>query len=381
MHKNKALPAFAAAVLLFGIQAAAIDANAQAPAPVVKVAAPLTERIIEWDEYTGRFVAVESVDLQARVSGYLDSIHFREGDLVQAGDLLYEIDRRPFEAAVNQADARLDAAIARLDLAQIELNRARELLNRDVGSRSEAQRRHAEHVEATADVSLAEAQLQTAELDLEFTRITAPITGRISATAIDAGNLVPVGGPMVLANIVTLDPIEFVFTVSEADFLRYARLDLNGSRPSSRDTENPVLIRLLDEDGWPREGRMTFVDNRIDPNTGTLEGRATIANPDRLLQPGLFGHLRLPGSVEYEAILIPDEAVLSDQSSLFVYVVGDDDVVSERPVTLGPLHRVLRVIRDGVGPADRVVVSGIQRVRPGAIVSPEPTELAFSQAP
>lgn len=356
-------------------------ANAQATPPTVKVAAPLNERIIDWDEYTGRFIAVESVDLQARVSGYLDTIHFQEGDLVQRGDVLYEIDRRPFEASVAQADARLDAAIARLDLAQIELNRARELLNRDVGSRSEAQRRHAEFVEATADVSLAEAELQTAELDLEFTRIIAPITGRISATTIDAGNLVTAGASTILANIVTLDPIEFVFTVSEADFLRYARLDLNGGRPSSRDTENPVLIRLLDEEGWPRQGRMTFIDNRIDPNTGTLEGRATLNNPDGLLQPGLFGRLRLPGSAEYDAILVPDEAVVSDQASLFVYVVGQDNVVSERRVTLGPLYRGLRVIRDGLAADERIIVSGVQRARPGTPVSPEPVELSLTEAP
>ena len=362
------------------LQLSTVQANAQSAPPVVEVATPLSQRIVDWDEYTGRFVAVESVEIQARVSGHLDAIHFREGQLVQQGDLLYEIDRRPFEASFFQAQARLDAAIARLDLAQIELNRARELVRRDVGSRSEAQRRFAEFLEAEADVALAEAQLQTAELDLEFTQITAPISGRISATTIDAGNLVTAGAATVLANIVSLDPIEFVFTVSEADFLRYARLDLTGSRPSSRTTENPVLVRLLDEDDWPRQGRMTFVDNQIDPNTGTLEGRATLANPDQLLQPGLFGRLRLAGSAEYEAMLIPDEAVVADQSNLIVYVVGDDDVVREQRVDLGPLYRGLRVVRDGLAATDRVVVSGTQRARPGAQVTPQLAELSLDGA-
>lgn len=370
----------AALVLIPGFPALTAAQQQQAP-PAVEVATPLTETIIDWDEYTGRFRAVESVVLQARVSGYLQSIHFEEGALVEEGDLLFEIDRRPFEAATAQAEAQLEAANARLELAQIEVERAEELLERQVGPESEAQRRRAEAKEAIANVAIAEANLTTAKLDLEFTRITAPVSGRISATEMDVGNLV-IGGPSgatVLANIVTVDPIEFVFTVSEADFLRYARLGQSGQRPSSRDSENPVQVRLIGDEDWPWEGRMTFVDNQIDPNSGTLEGRATLPNPDRLLQPGLFGRLRLPGSGEYEAVLIPDEAIVADQSRQIVYVVSDENVIEERAVTIGPVHHGLRVIRNGLSVNDRVVIAGVQRARPGSPVDPQDAEIAMEQ--
>lgn len=371
-----------AAVAFAALQIGAIEKAAAQGAPVVEVATPLTERVIDWDEYTGRFEAVQSVVLQARVSGYLDKIHFQEGDRVEAGQLLYQIDPRPFQADVAQAQARLEAAIALRELALIEVERADELFRREVGPRSEAQRRRAEYQEAVANVALAEAELTSAQLDLEFTEIRAPISGRISATNVDVGNLV-IGGPngaTVLANIVTITPIEFVFTVSEADFLRYARLDAQGVRPSSRDFENTVFVKLQDEETWPWEGRMTFVDNQIDPNSGTLEGRATFENSEGFLQPGLFGRLRLAGSLEYDAVLIPDEAIVSDQSHLLVYVVGEDNVVSERRVILGPLHRGFRVIREGLTTADRVVVSGVQRARPGAPVTPNMMDLAFGTA-
>ena len=368
-----------AVVALAVLQLSAADEALAQGAPVVEVATPLTERVIDWDEYTGRFEAVQSVVLQARVSGYLDKIHFQEGDRVEAGQLLYQIDPRPFQADVAQAQARLEAAIALRELALIEVERADELFRREVGPRSEAQRRRAEYQEAVANVALAEAELTSAQLDLEFTEIRAPISGRISATNVDEGNLV-IGGPngaTVLANIVTITPIEFVFTVSEADFLRYARLDATGVRPSSRDFENTVFVKLQDEETWPWEGRMTFVDNQIDPNSGTLEGRATFANSDGFLQPGLFGRLRLAGSLEYDAVLIPDEAIVSDQSHLLVYVVEEDNVVAERRVILGPLHRGFRVIREGLTTQDRVVVSGVQRARPGAPVTPNMMDLAF----
>ncbi len=353
-----------------------VNANAQT-ASTVKTAKPLIESIVDWDEYTGRFEAVQSVVIQARVSGYLEGIHFKEGDLVKKGDLLFEIDRRPFEAAVARAKAQLDAARAREDLAEIEVKRAEELLRRDVGPESEAQRRRAEFQEALANVALAEAELVTARLDLEFTRIVAPIAGRISATVVDVGNLV-IGGPSgatVMANIVTVDPIEFVFTVSEADFLRYARLSRSGERPSSREQQNPVSVQLMDEDDWTREGSMTFVDNQIDPNSGTLEGRATLPNGDLLLQPGLFGRLRLPGSRRYQAILIPDSAIVADQSRLIAYVVDDSDVVQERAVTIGPIHRGLRVVRHGLEVNDRIVISGVQRARPGELVKAIDSEI------
>ena len=377
---SASFPTCLAVLLMMVVHPIFATAQDQGP-PAVEVATPLTETIIDWDEYTGRFRAVESVVLQARVSGYLQSIHFEEGALVEQGDLLFEIDRRPFEAAVAQAEAQLEAANARLELAAIEVERAEELLDRNVGPESEAQRRRAESKEAIANVAIAEAALETAKLDLEFTRITAPIGGRISATQVDVGNLV-IGGPAgatVMANIVSVDPIEFAFTVSEADFLRYSRLGQTGQRPSSRENENPVYVKLIGDEDWPWEGRMTFVDNQIDPNSGTMEGRATLANPEGLLQPGLFGRLRLPGSGEYEAVLIPDEAIVADQSRQIAYVVGEDDMIEERAVTTGPLHRGLRVIREGLSADDRVVVSGVQRARPGSPVDPQPAEIAMEQ--
>lgn len=364
---------------------ASVIAAGPAPAqtaPLVRVATPLVETVKDWDEYTGRFQAAERVVLQARVSGYLSGIFFEGGELVAAGDLLFEIDPRPFRAALAQAEAQLAAALAQRDLAEIELGRAEELFERNAGPESNAQRRRAELQVALADVALHEARIASARLDLEFTKIYAPISGRISDTEIDVGNLV-IGGPTAateLANIVSVDPIEFVFTVSEADFLKYARLSADGSRVSSRDTENVVYVRLMDETVWTRQGRMTFVDNQLDPNSGALLGRATLANADMFLQPGGFGRLRLPGSGPYEALLVPDAAIVADQSSQLVYVVGDDDVVAPRLVETGPLYRGLRVIRSGLGRDERVIVSGVQRARPGATVAPTPIDLAFATA-
>ncbi|GFE64208.1 efflux RND transporter periplasmic adaptor subunit [Litoreibacter roseus] len=361
--------------------AGAGHAQSQQP-PVVKVAEPLQDTVMDWDVYTGRFQAENRVVLQARVSGYLSAIHFEEGGIVEQGQLLYEIDDRPFTLAVRQAQASLDSARAAVELAEIEFDRATELVARNVGAQSEADSARAQFREATASVAIAEAQLATAELDLEFTQITSPLTGRISSNDVDVGNLV-IGGPSgatVLSNIVSVDPIEFVFTVSEADFLKYARLFENGERPSSRSSANQVYVQLMDEDTWNRGGSMTFVDNQLDPNSGTLLGRATLDNPDGFLQPGVFGRLRLPGSGEYDALLIPDEAIVADQARSIVYVVGADDIVEQKGVTRGPMWRGMRVIQTGLEAGDRVIISGIQRARPGSPVTPEPEEITLSEA-
>lgn len=369
--------------LPFALLLAAGLGHAQAPegGPPVDVATPLIETIIDYDIYTGRFVARESVTLQARVSGYLASIHFEDGQLVERGDLLYEIDRRPFELALTQAQARLEAAEAVRDLSEIELNRAQELVRRNVGAQSDADSAVAQFGQAQANIAIAVADIDAAELDLEFTRIMAPITGRISATDIDVGNLV-VGGPSgatVLSNIVSVDPIEFEFTVSEADYLKYARLYRNDARPTARATAIPISVRLMDENDWSREGHMTFVDNQLDPNSGTLLGRALLENPDEFLQPGVFGRLRLPGSGEYEAALIPDTAIVADQSQSIVYVVGEDDIVEQRRVEPGPIWRGLRVVRSGVEAGDRIVISGVQRARPGSPVTPRQVEVSLDE--
>ncbi|MEM8958871.1 MAG: efflux RND transporter periplasmic adaptor subunit [Pseudomonadota bacterium] len=371
---------FVALSLLLSAMTATNEATAQQGPPPVVTASPLVDTVVDWDEYTGRFVAQAQVDIRARVSGYLDGIHFDEGQIVEAGQLLYTIDRRPFDLAVRQAHARVDAAAALRDLAIIEFERAEELEARNVGSTRNVQQARSVFQEAVANIALAEAQLEEAELNLEYTRITAPIHGRISTTALDVGDLV-VGGPNgadVLTDIVRVDPIEFVFTGSEADFLKYARLNEQGIAAGDRDARNPVQVQLLDEDDWPWVGYVDFVDNVLDPNSGTITARGVFENDDGFLQPGLFGRARLPGSGEYEAVLIPAEAIVADQSRSIVYVVGEEDIIEARPVTPGALWKGLRIVRDGLTPEDRVVVSGLQRVRPGSPVTPvdEPLTLA-----
>lgn len=368
--------AFAAMLAL----CATVQAAAQGGPPEVVVATPIVDTVVDWQDYTGRFVAQEAVEIRARVTGYLDAVHFDEGQQVERGQLLYTIDPRPFEVAVRQSRARLNAAEAVRDIAQIEFDRASELEERNVGSTQNVQQAQATLQEALANVSLAEAQLDEAALNLTFTRVSAPLEGRISRTSLDVGDLV-VGGPngaTVLTDIVRIDPIEFVFTGSEADFLTYARLNRAGNRVGDRDAENPIQVQLLDEEDWPWQGYVDFVDTELDPNSGTITARGVFENDDGFLQPGIFGRARLPISAEYEAMLIPSEAIVADQSRSIVYVVGPDDVVAARLVTPGPIWKGLRIVRDGLSPEDRVVISGTQRARPGNPVAPVEETLALT---
>jgi RND family efflux transporter MFP subunit len=346
--------------------------QAQKPPPV-DVAAPLVKPIIEWDEYTGRFEATERVELRSRVSGYLHVIHFNDGDLVEKGDKLFTIDQRPFRAELARARATAASAEARVELAERDLSRAEKLARSGTTSQETLDSRRSSVAAARGDLAATRATVTLAELELGFTEITSPITGRISDRRIDVGNLVSGGSAnaTLLATIVSLDPIYMTFEASEADYLRYVRLHNNGSRPSSRQSPNPVFARLLDEQGtWPHEGIMDFVDNAFDPGSGTIRGRALIRNGDLLLVPGLFGKLRLPGSGEYDAVLIPDDAVVSDQSNKVVMVVGADGTVVPKPVRLGPIVEGLRVVREGLTADDRVIVAGLQRARPGGKVTP-----------
>lgn len=350
--------------------------------PEVVVATPLVDRVLDWDEYTGRFQAQESVTIQSRVSGYLDAIHFDDGQLVEVGDLLFTIDQRSFQLAVQRSQAQLESAQASLQLAEVERDRAQQLVDRNVGTAQDLDRARAEFAQALANVALAEADVAIAELDLEFSSITAPVRGRISAANVDVGALI-IGGPAgatELTDIVSVDPIDFVFTASEADFLRYARLNQQGVRPSSRTAPNRILVQLMDEETWDREGRMDFVDNRLDPNSGTIQGRALFENEDGFLTPGVFGRARLIASEEYDALLIPDSAIVADQARSIVYVVGDDNVVESRQVSRGALWRGLRVVTSGLEEGDRIVISGLQRVRPGAPVTPREEPLVFASA-
>ena len=346
------------------------------PPPTVEVAEPLQREIVDYNEFTGRFIPVRDVVLQARVSGYLTRIAFTEGQSVREGDLLYQIDPRPFQATLASAEAELRAAQARRALARVEAERARTLASRQIGSEQEYDRSRASFAEAVANVSIAEAAVENAELELEFTRIVAPISGRISATRVDVGNLVTAGGMGMegLATIVSTDPVEFTFAVSEAQYLDYVRLARSRGEDEAQ-VQMDVQVRLMDEEQWAHQGRMTFLDNRLDPNSGTIEGRATFRNPDRVLTPGVFGRLRLPASRRYEALLLPDEAIVSDQSRKLVYIVDDEDNIRSSEVRLGPLYEGLRVIREGVEAGDRVVVSGLQRAQVGKPVTPMESEI------
>ena len=358
------------------------ETAAQAPPPPpVTVSPPLQQSIVEWDEYVGRFQAVDHVDVRARVSGYLQSIDFEDGDLVDEGEVLFVIDPRPFHIAVEQARATLEQAETRLTLAEQELERAQPLLARGNISQSAFDERVQEQQEGQASVRLAEANLNAALLDLEFTNVRAPISGRVSRNLVSVGNLVTGSSvnATALTTIVSIDPIHFYFDVSEADHLKYIRLARSGDRPSSRENPNPVELALMDEDEFTHEGRMDFVDNVIDFDSGTVTGRAILPNPDQVFVPGMFARVRLIGSGRYDALLVPETAIGTDQSRRFVYVVDADNIAHLRAVELGPLLDELRVIRDGLAPDDLVIINGVQRARPGAPVTPEQGQIATLQ--
>ena len=372
----------AASIALAAIAALA-PAQAQQQLFPVTVAAPLAKRITQWDEYSGRFEAVEHVDLRARVSGFIDKIHFKDGQIVNAGDLLFTLDKRPFQLAVESAKAEVARFEAQVEQANIELDRAKPLArSKTISDQTLVQRQ--------SDLSIAQAQLleaqtavKVAELNLEWAEVRAPIGGRISDRKVDVGNLIAGGqaaNTTLLATIVSLDPIHFVFDVSETDFLRYSRLNLSGERASSRDVSNPVRIKLADEKDFTHEGKMDFVDNALNARSGTLRGRAVLENKNQLLQPGLFGRLELFGG-DFDALLIPDSAVVSDQARKIVFLVGPDDVVKATPVELGPIVDGLRVVRSGLSAADRVVIDGLANpaVRPGAKIKPEAGSIVASQ--
>src|SRR3954469_2209430 len=344
------------------------------PPPTVTVAKPTVRAVTDQDEYVGRFVAVDSVEIRARVSGYLDQINFPDGQMVKQGDLLFTIDKRPFQNTVAQARGTLAQAKANLAFTEADLERAKQLVrDRTITEQTFDQRTQAQR-SAAASVASNEAAVRQAELDLEFTELRAPIAGRIGDRRVSRGNLVTggTGATTMLANIVSLDPIRFEFTMDEASYLRYERFSSSGKEVTGRDGGVIVELKLLDEKTFEHRGYMDFVDNTIDRSSGTIRGRASFSNPDAVLTPGMFGRIRVPGSPTYNALLLPDAAIGTEQIRKFVLVVGDDNTAMQRYVTLGPLSDDnLRIIKDGIKAGDRVIVNGLMRVRPGQKVTPQ----------
>jgi RND family efflux transporter MFP subunit len=353
------------------------EALAQAAPSPVTVANPLQRDIVEYTEFTGQFAAVDYIEVRSRVSGYLQEIRFEDGQLVRQGDVLFVIDPRPFEAALASARAELAQAQARIELANQQLERAGELRQRGNVATSVYDERLEEQRVAVASAEIARATIRTADLNLEFTRIVAPIDGRISRHEVSVGNLVSGGagsGNTLLTTIVSTDPIHFVFDMSESAFLAHQRAVQTGRLQTTRSAIE-VFARLTDEPDWPRVGALDFVDNRVDRTSGTIRVRARFPNTDGFLTPGQFGRIRLPGSDLYTALLIPDEAIVTDQSNKIVMTVADDGTVVPKPVRPGPIYDGLRVVRNGLEAGDRIIINGLMRARPGARVTPQQGEI------
>jgi RND family efflux transporter MFP subunit len=348
-------------------------APSAAPPPEVSVAQVLQRRVKDWDEFTGRLQAVETVEIRPRVSGYIDQVAFTEGKVVKRGDLLFVIDPRPYKADYDHAAADVKRYKTTLDLARIEQQRVRHLKESGAVSQEEVDERDSTVAQGEANVAGAEAALESAALNMSFTRVTSPIDGRVSRAEVTRGNLVTGGinGGTFLTSVVSLDPIYLYFEGDEATYLRYIQLARNGERPSSRDAPNPVRVGLANEEGFPHEGTMDFVDNQVNPQTGTIRARAVLQNKDGLYIPGLFARVQLLGSSEYTAVLIDDRAVNTDQSQKYVLLLGADNKIEYRRVKLGRVIDGLRIVRQGLKPDDVIVVNGAQRVHPGIVVNPQ----------
>jgi len=361
-----------------------LAADAPAAPPAVTVSQPIRRELAEWDEYTGQFAAKEYVEIRARVSGYLTEIHFADGQIVKEGDLLFVIDPRPYEATLAAARAQLAQANAQVDLATQQLNRSAELRKKDFEPASNYDQRVSDLKVATAATESAKAAIRSAELNVGFTQITAPLAGRISNHQVSVGNLVSgsdSAATPALTTIVSLDPIYFYFDMSEGDYLTYQRATAAGKLDEARDS-SPVYVRLTDETEWPRRGLLNFIDNQVDRGAGTIRARATFPNSDFFVTPGQFGRIRIPASERYNAILIPDGAVVTDQSRKVVMTVKDDGTVEPKVVRPGPMtDDGLRIIRSGLAPTDRVIINGLVRARPGGKVTPQPGKIETAAQP
>jgi RND family efflux transporter MFP subunit len=374
------LPAAILAVLLAGCdQGQPQSRQAAPPPPTVSVAKPVQREIVEWDEYTGRFDATQTVEIRARVSGYLDEVRFKDGQEVKQGDALFAIDPRPFERALEQARAELFAAKTKVENASLDVTRGLKLIGEKYISDKTLDDRKSLVRDAQATVKVAEAKVKSAELDLSFAIVAAPISGRIGRTLVTAGNWVSAGsasGATLLTTIVSQDPIYIYFDVNENNYIKYKRLAERGVTAGAADVGAPVEVALPDEHGFPHKGLLDFLDNRLDPGTGTLRARAVLPNKAGLFSAGLFARVRVTGTPSYAALLLPDEAIGTDQTNKYVLVVGGDGTVERRNVKLGPLVEGLRVVREGLAAEDWVITRGLQRASPGSKVVPKRVAIA-----
>jgi RND family efflux transporter MFP subunit len=362
--------------------ACARNEAAEAPAapPSVQAAKVVSKPITEFDEFTGRFEAVERVEVRPRVSGYVTATRFEQGHEVKKGDILYVIDARPYQATLKHAQAEVTRARTQAALAASERVRATKLIEKRAISQEEFDARTSGNEQADANLQAAEAAVESAALDLSFTEVRAPISGLVGRAEITAGNLVAAGQTL-LTTVVSIDPIYVSFDGDEQIYLKNVGLDLRGELPSSRNAHNPVWAGLADEQGHPHEGVMVFLDNELDPNTGTIHARGLFKNPDRRFTPGMFARVKLVGSGKYDALLINDSAIGTDQSVKFVLRVGAENKVEYAPVKLGPLIDGLRVVREGLKTDDVIVVKGLQQVRPGMPVTPQLVAMGEGEAP
>ena len=347
------------------------DPQQQQPPPVdVSVAAVVKKSITEWDEYSGHIEAIESAEIRPRVSGHLNRIHYPEGSLVRKGQLLFTIDPREYSAAAEAAHADTARAEARVELAKVELARAEQLIAARAVSKGELDAKRMEALQAEADVLAARARLAQAQLNVGFTRVTAPFSGRAGAALVKPGNVVAAGETL-LTTVVSVDPVYVTFTGDERAYLRYQELARSGNRESSRDVANPVLIGLANEEGFPHQGKVDFVDNALNPETGTIRARAVLPNPDGIFTPGLFARVRLLGESQKDALLIHEQAVLTDQDRRYVYIVGQKGEAERHDVKLGPHVEGLVVVEEGLKAGNKVIVNGMTKIFfPGQPVKP-----------
>ncbi|EKY5001726.1 TPA: efflux RND transporter periplasmic adaptor subunit [Citrobacter amalonaticus] len=376
-----ALGAMLLSMLLVGCDNS-VAQNAAPPAPAVSAADVVVKSISQWDSFNGRIEAVESVQLRPRVSGYIDKVNYTDGQEVKKGEVLFTIDDRTYRAALEQAQANLARAKTQASLARSEANRTDKLVNTNVVSREEWEQRRSAATQAQADIRAAQAAVDAAQLNLDFTKVTAPIDGRASRALITSGNLVTAGdSASVLTTVVSQKTVYVYFDVDESTYLHYQNLARSGQGVSSHHTALPVEIGLTGEEGYPHQGKVDFLDNQLTPSTGTIRMRALLDNAQRQFTPGLFARVRLPGSAEFKATLIDDKAVLTDQDRKYVYIVDKEGKAQRRDITPGRLAAGLRIVQQGLNPGDRVIVEGLQKVfMPGMPVNAKTVAMTASSA-